>query len=59
MLAFHSHAKLPLTDRAASPCRRWPSLAVMPVNKGGGKHYEHFTLLFISFSGTVLRLVTK
>jgi len=39
MLAHHSCAKLPLTDRAASPCHRWPTFAVMPVNKGGwGKH---------------------
>jgi len=59
MLALHSCATLPLTDRAASPCHRWPTFAVMPVIKGGKRHYEHTTHLFISFSGTVLRLVTK
>jgi len=29
------------------------------LTRGGKKHYEHKTHLYISFSGTVLRLVTK
>jgi len=48
MLALHSCAKLPLTDRAASPCHRWPTFAVMPVNKGGEKTlWTHNTSLHL------------
>jgi hypothetical protein len=36
-----------------------PSRLIFGGLGGGGALYEHFTHLFISFSGTVLRLVTK